>query len=66
MKRRLRQRDTLFFAVTDEDDFVLSVLNETGEVVLERVGKEPQEILATDLTSFLQSLKPQRYQNSVF
>lgn len=61
MKRRLRQRDTLFFAVTDEEDFVLSILNETGEVVLERVGKEPKEVLAPDLNSFLQALQPQNY-----
>lgn len=61
MKRRLRQRDTLFFAVTDEEDYVLSVLNETGEVVLERVGKEPQEVLAPNLNQFLQMLKPQDY-----
>lgn len=61
MKRRLGQRDTLFFAVTDEEDFVLSILNETGEVVLEQVGKEPKETLAADLSSFLASLKPEGY-----
>ncbi|XOV79144.1 MAG: SecY-interacting protein [Aestuariibacter sp.] len=58
MKRRLKQRDTLFFAVTDEDDWILSVLNDTGEVVLEQVGKEPQEVLAPDLASFLHMLAP--------
>lgn len=58
MKRKLRQRDTLFFAVTDEDDWILSVLNDTGEVVLERVGQEPQEVLAPDLASFLDTLNP--------
>lgn len=63
MKRRLRQRDTMFFAVTDEEDFVLSILNDTGEVVLEQVGMEPKEILAADLTSFLTSLKPESYDN---
>lgn len=58
MKRRLRQRDTLFFAVTDEEDFILSVLNDTGEVVLERVGLEPQEVLADSLVEFLEQLEP--------
>lgn len=58
MKRRLGQRDTLFFAQTEDDDFLLSVLNQTGEVVLEPVGKEPQEILAPSLTDFLQTLTP--------
>lgn len=58
MKRKLRQAETLFFALTDEEDFIISVLNSTGEVVLEQVGKEPKEVLASDLTSFIQSLTP--------
>jgi len=58
MKRRLGQRDTLFFAQTEDDDFLLSVLNQTGEVVLEPVGKEPQEVLAPSLADFLQTLTP--------
>ena len=33
MKRRLKQADTLFFALTDEEDLLLSILLETGEVV---------------------------------
>ncbi len=58
MKRRLGQRETWFFAVTDEEDFNLSVLNDTGEVVLEPVGKEPSEVLATSLSEFIASLQP--------
>lgn len=62
MKRRLRQAETLFFAVTDEEDFILSVINATGEVALEQVGKEPQEILAANLAEFLDTLNPEPYQ----
>ena len=58
MKRRLDQPETLFFAVTDEEDFILSVDNQSGEVVLEQVGLLPQEVLAPDLASFLASLEP--------
>ncbi|MDC0601802.1 SecY-interacting protein [Aliiglaciecola sp.] len=58
MKRRLDQKDTLFFAVTDEEDFIISVDNESGQVVLEQVGLEPQEVLADDLVSFLNQLEP--------
>ncbi|WP_018692867.1 SecY-interacting protein [Algicola sagamiensis] len=58
MKRRLKQRETLFIATTDEDDWMISILNETGEVVLERVGKEPQEVLAPDLLSFFSHITP--------
>lgn len=50
MKRQLKQRPTVFFATTDEDDYILSVINETGQVALERVGCEPQEIIADSLS----------------
>lgn len=63
MKQRLRQEATLFFALTDEEDFILSVLNRTGEVVLEQVGKEPQETLAGSLNEFVAQLSPARYQS---
>jgi SecY interacting protein Syd len=58
MKRRLKQRETLFFAVTDEEDTMLSVLNSTGEVFLEHTGQEVKQLLAPDLLSFLRQLRP--------
>jgi SecY interacting protein Syd len=58
MKRRLKQRETLFFALTNEEDFTLSILNSSGEVVLEQVGCEPQEVIAPNLHTFLSSLTP--------
>ena len=58
MKRRLKQRETLFFAVTDEEDSMLSVLNSTGEVYLEQTGQEVKQLLAPDLLSFLRQLSP--------
>lgn len=58
MKRRLKQEDTLFMALTDEEGFVLSVLLRSGEVVLEEVGKEPSKIIAPDLERFIESIKP--------
>ncbi len=56
MKRRLKQRDTVFIAATDHDDYLVSVLVATGEVYLEKVGMEVKELLATDLATFLQQL----------
>jgi SecY interacting protein Syd len=56
MKRRLKQRETVFFAVTDDDDIMLSVLNETGAVYLEHAGCEVKEQLAPSLAEFLQQL----------
>lgn len=58
MKRRLGQPETLFFAVTDEEDFILSIEIDTGAVVLEQVGLLPKETLAPDLATFVSSLKP--------
>lgn len=58
MKRRLKHSDTLFFALTDEEDFMICVDNATGQVVLEQVGLQPREVLAKDLASFIRSLTP--------
>ncbi len=58
MKQRLGQPLTLFFAVTDEEDVILSVDNQTGEVVVEQVGKLPSKILAASLSEFIDTLSP--------
>lgn len=60
MKRRLKQRETVFIAVTDEEDMMLSILNSTGEVYLEQTGREVSQRIAPDLLSFLQQLTPVR------
>jgi len=44
--------------LTDEEDFILTVVNESGEVALEQVGKEPSQILAPSLAAFLEQLTP--------
>ena len=61
MKRRLKQRETVFFATTEDDDILLSVLNGSGEVFLERVGQEVSEKLADNLASFIAQLQPANY-----
>jgi len=58
MKRRLKQPETLFVALTDEDDFILTVNNTSGEVMLEQVGLIPKEVVAPNLAAFIQSLQP--------
>ena len=58
MKQRLGQAPTLFFGLPDEEDFILTVVNESGEVALEQVGKEPSQILAPSLAAFLEQLTP--------
>jgi SecY interacting protein Syd len=58
MKRRLKQAETLFFAATDDDDFIISVDCASGQVMLEQIGLTPKEVLADTLTEFIYELTP--------
>ena len=58
MKRRMKQQETVFFAVTDEEDIIVSIVNDTGEVWVERVGCKPHKKLAGSLAEFLLQLSP--------
>ena len=58
MKAKLKQAATLFFAVTDEDDLNIVINNESGEVCLEYVGKEPHQVLAASLSEFIGQTQP--------
>lgn len=58
MKQQLEQTVTLFIGLTDEDDLMLTVNNETGAIGLEYVGKDQHEILAGDMETFLDALEP--------
>lgn len=58
MKKQLKQDVTIFFAVTDEEDIILSMNNETGAIWAERVGCEPHKKLADNMTEFLLTLRP--------
>ena len=58
MKRRLKQAESIFFALTDEDDFILSIDNLSGAVLLEQIGLVAKETLSPDLSSFIEQLQP--------
>ncbi|WP_114324695.1 SecY-interacting protein [Candidatus Colwellia aromaticivorans] len=58
MKRRLKQKETIFFAVTDEEDMIISVDNASGAVWVERVGCKPHKQLSDSLTQFISQLTP--------
>tara|TARA_R110001583_G_C5655537_1_gene409183 strand:+ start:933 stop:1535 length:603 start_codon:yes stop_codon:yes gene_type:complete len=58
MKQRLKQEETIFFAVTDEEDMIISIDNDTGSVWVEGVGCEPHKKLAESLTQFISKLVP--------
>ncbi len=53
MKRKLKQQVTIFFGLTDQEDQQISMLNETGEIWLEYVGKKPHLKLANSMAEFL-------------
>ncbi|WP_281558599.1 SecY-interacting protein [Thalassomonas sp. RHCl1] len=58
MKQRLKQRISIFFAVTDEEDLILSLDNETGAIWVEHVGREPHKKLADSMAEFIAGLTP--------
>jgi SecY interacting protein Syd len=58
MKRRLKQQETIFFAVTDEEDMIISVDNASGAVWVERVGCKPHKLLSDSLAEFIAQLTP--------
>ena len=58
MKQRLKQAETIFFAVTDEEDMIISIDNDTGSVWVERVGCKPHKKLADSLAQFISELVP--------
>lgn len=63
MKQKLKQRITVFFAITDEEDMILSFDNDTGAIWVERVGREPHKKLAESMSEFLSELTPQAMAN---
>lgn len=58
MKQKLKQAETIFFAVTDEEDIIISVDNNSGEVWVERVGCKPHKKLSDSLVDFISQLTP--------
>jgi SecY interacting protein Syd len=58
MKTKLKQRITVFFAVTDNEEHIISIDNESGEVWVEKVGCEPHKKLANSIAEFIAQLAP--------
>jgi len=57
-KQRVRSPLTVFIAVADEGEFMLSVDNDTGSVVLEEPGSPPTREVSPTLAEFLDRLQP--------
>ena len=58
MQKRLKKPASMFIASCSDEMQVISILNETGEVQLETLGKKQEAILAPDLATFLNKLQP--------
>lgn len=58
MKGKLKQKITVFIAVTDNEDHIISVDNDSGEVWVEKVGCEPHKKLADSIAEFMLQLSP--------
>lgn len=58
MQKRLKQPASMFIATCSDEMQVISILNETGQVQLETLGKKQEVILAESVAEFLQKLTP--------
>ncbi len=58
MKQKLKQPETIFFAVTDEEDIIVSLDNASGEVWVERVGCKAHKKLSNSLADFIEEITP--------
>ncbi|NQZ20513.1 MAG: SecY-interacting protein [Colwellia sp.] len=58
MKQKLKQPVTLFFALTDDENIILTLDNDSGEVWVEKVGKKAHKKVASSLNDFINSLVP--------
>ncbi|KTF17902.1 SecY-interacting protein [Pseudoalteromonas sp. H105] len=56
MKRKLKQKPSVFIGLTEQEDLLVTVLLESGEVCLEYVGKQPHHVLASNLEEFVKAL----------
>ncbi|CUS49286.1 MAG: SecY interacting protein Syd [Idiomarinaceae bacterium HL-53] len=58
MKRRLKQPETIFIGVGEEEDLLITVTLDSASVGFEYVGKEQHLVVADSLPMFLQKLTP--------
>ena len=58
MQKRLKKPASMFIASCSDEMQIISILNETGQVQLETLGKKQEAVLAESLEAFLEKLTP--------
>mgnify|MGYP001432954990 CR=1 FL=1 len=58
MQKRLKKPASMFIASCSDEMQIISILNETGQVQLETLGKGQEAVLAENLADFLAMLEP--------
>lgn len=58
MQKKLKRRPSVFIASTNNDTEIISIDNQTGNIVLEKLIDNNNVILANNLSEFLGQLKP--------
>jgi SecY interacting protein Syd len=58
MQKQLKKPASMFIATCEDEMQIISILNDTGQVQLETLGKKQESILADSLVEFLQKLTP--------
>lgn len=58
MQKKLKRRPSIFIATTDDETEIISIDNQTGAVILEKLIENKFDILSDSLNEFLLSLKP--------
>lgn len=57
-QRQHKLKPTLFIATIDSDMEIISFCNLTGNIILEKFGTRKYQVIAPNLSVFLQSIKP--------
>jgi len=58
MQKRLKRQPSIFIATTDDETEIVTIDNQTGKIMLEKLITNETEVLTNDLDTFLSGLNP--------